>query len=270
MPLIGARVVLRRGVTAVAALDWLLAAFLLATATRRELALPLLLAALGTLAALSRATVVAVANAVHAARRTHSDVWAAVEDALAARIGHRAARVVLREPRLFWSMVLLARRRYDGQPAPAWTGHRDALPTWSVLLGLAAVELAVTPLLPIRVWAEMVLLAAGAWGLIVVLGLIAALVVHPHLVTPTEMRVRTGCWEEIRLPRHLIAGATVELRTVRRGLGVSDGWATLTPTGATNLTIRLVRPTALGDGADVDTICVWADDPDGLRRALSR
>ena len=270
MTMVGGRAALRRGVTAVAALDWFLAAFLLATATRRELAVPLLITAVGTLVALNRATVAGLANAVRTARSAQSDLWTAVEDVLADRIGPGPARFVLREPRLLWSMVLLARRRYDGQPTPAWTGHRDALPTSLVLLGLAAVELAVTPLLPLPVWAELVLLAAGTWGLVVTSGLVAALVVHPHLVSPTELRVRTGCWEEIRLPRHLIAGARVELRTVRRGLHVGEGRVTLSPTGATNLTIRLVAPTTVAGSPDVDTVCVWADDPTGLRSALSR
>jgi hypothetical protein len=267
---IGERGVLRRGVAVVAALDWLLAAVMLVTATRRELALPLLLLAVGTLAAVNRATFAGVENAIRAARNTHSDVWTTVENVLADRIGRGPARFVLREPRLLWSMVLLARRRYDGQPTPAWTAHRGALPTWLVLLGLAAIELAAAPLLPIPPWATFALLAAGVWALGVTFGLVAALVVHPHLVTPTELRVRTGCWDEIRLPRHLIVDATVEFRTAPRGLNVREARATLTPTGATNLTIRFLAPTTVGNGPAVDTVCVWADDPDGLRRLLTR
>jgi hypothetical protein len=46
-------------------------------------------------------------------------------------------------------VLLLVRGRRDGAPAPLISAQRDALPAWLLLVGVAVVEVAVTPLLPL-------------------------------------------------------------------------------------------------------------------------
>jgi hypothetical protein len=258
----------RRAVGALAAVDWLIAVVMIITGTRREVALPVALVAGLTTVALQRRWLTATTRAADAARRRGADPWVAVEIALRDRFGATAARWLLREPRLLWSLSLMLRRRYDGYPNARFGTHRDALPTWLLIAGLAGVEVALTPLLRLPPTVEWLLLLAGGWGLLVTAGMIAALVVHPHLVTATDVRARTGFWQEISVPRSSIASVVVDQRPAPRGRTIDGTTAVLTPHGVTNLTIRLNRPTNIGP-ASVDTLRIWADVPSELRSALT-
>jgi hypothetical protein len=247
--------------------DWVIAAVMVATGTRRELAAPLLLVAGMTLLLLHRHVLADVIGSVQGARRSGVDPWAALETAVASRAGTRKARLLLREPRLAWSVLLLLRRRYDGAPASAFSAHRDALPTWLVLAVLALVELALTPLLPLPATLSALLLLLGGWGLVVAVGLIAALVVHPHLVTESALRVRVGFWDEVRVPVTHIRAVQLALQTNPRGYTISGSTASLTPTGVTNLAL-LIDPPIVLRSRTITRLQIWADDAHALRLTL--
>ena len=257
----------RRTVGAVAAVDWLCAVLMIVTGTRRELAVPLALIAGLVTVMHQRRWLRATMTAARVARARGDDPWSAVEAAVGHRFGAPVGRWLLREPRLLWSLVLLSRRRYDGYPNARFSSHRDVLPTWLVLAGLAGVEVAITPLLPIPAVIEKLLLLVGGWGLLVTVGMISALVVHPHLITATHLRARVGFWEEIAVLRSSIASAVVDHRPGPRGRTIDRTTAVLSPHGVTNLTIRLDPPASIGL-ATVDTLRIWADDPNELRLRL--
>jgi hypothetical protein len=252
---------LQRVVVAMAVVDWALAAGMTATGRRREVAVPLLVAAAGTLVAVRVPALNRLGRRVRLVRAGGASGWDAAESAIAAEWSPRAARLVLREPRLVWSLALLVRGRRDGAPAPVFTAFRDVLPVWLLLLGLAVAEVALTIPLPLPAAVHAVLLAAGVWGVVVVGCVVAAVVVHPHVVTVEVVRLRFGFWQEVRVPR----GAVVAVRATRpapapRGLHVDGDEATLSPGGAVNVVLELGVPVEVA-GAAVTRVRAWADDP---------
>lgn len=191
-------------VLVVAAVDWAIALSLLLTRTDTPVAAPLLILAATVMIMLQAPRVRRMVGVVRADRsRTR---WAAVEAALGREWSPRMARLVLREPRLLWSVILLARGRRDGvPPAAGFGGYRDALPVWVVIGSVAVVEVAVTALLPLPAVVQRVLLVLGVWGAVLVLGLVAALVVHSHLVTNHLLVLRIGFWTEIAVPKDAVS-----------------------------------------------------------------
>jgi hypothetical protein len=250
-------------VTAVAIADWAIALGWTIAGTRRELSAPLLALAWLALVALHLPWLRSTGRHVRAAAARGESRWEAAEAALSQRWSPTVARLLLREPRLLWSVVLLARGRFDGSPARHYPSHRDVLPIWVTLALLAVAELAVVPLLPLPAVVDTVLLAAGCWALLVVAGLIAALVVHPHLLTDDELRVRLGFWDEVRVPRSGVAAARVELRTAVRGLSVGKSTVTATSGSLTNVTLDVVPPMTVR-GVSVTRVRLWADSPGRL------
>ncbi len=255
-----------RALLAVAALDWAIAWALLLGRAETPVAVPLLVTAATVLVLLQVSRVRRVVRAVRSDRAASR--WAAAQDALGREWSPRAARVLLREPRLLWSVVLLVRGRRDGvPPAIGFGGHRDAMPAWVVIGAVAVVEIGVTAALPLPAVAHRILFVAGLWGAVVVLGLVAALVVHPHLLVDDQLLLRSGFWAELAVPRVAVTRARTVIRSGGRGLTVAGGCATVSPSGTTNLVLTLAQPVAV-QGREVTEIRLWADDPDALAAAL--
>lgn len=194
--------------------------------------------------------------------------WPAAEAALAGAYGRRTARLVLHEPRLLWGLALLLRRTYDGAPTPKFSSHRTALPVWVLLTFLAALEIGITPLLPLPAWAHAFLLVAGVWTLGMLLALVASLVAHPHLLTDEDVSFRFGFWDTVDVRRSTITLARRTTSTAARGLSAKSGCASLTPTGDLNVEIHLSSPVIVR-GQRCTVLRIWADEPDNLLNALS-
>ena len=261
---------IHRVLLTLAAVDWLLAFGMTAADVRRQVSVPLLVTAAAVLVASQRRWLVELLGDVRTASDQDVSRWSVAEAAIARQWSPRVARLALHEPRLLWSIILLLRGRRDGRAAKTFSYHREALPVWVVLTGVTLLEVALTPLFPLPAVAHWLLLAAGAWTLVVVVGLIAALVVHPHLVTAQKVRLRSGWWDEVTIPR----GAVVEVRatstaTSPRGLRVAGGEATLSPHGVTNMVMKLATPVPVRDEL-VTTIRFWVDVPGAFLGALER
>jgi hypothetical protein len=139
---------------------------------------------------------------------------------------------------------------------------------WLTLLGVAVAEVVLTMLIPLPGVVHTCLAALGAWGIVIVVGIVAALVVHPHVVGPAGVRLRVGFWDEIRLARRAVETVVVTPPIpAPRGLAVAGGEATLTAGGATNIELRLRVPVVVA-GALVTRVRTWADDPAALSAAL--
>ncbi|WP_052337014.1 hypothetical protein [Nocardioides alkalitolerans] len=124
----------------------------------------------------------------------------------------------------------------------------------------------------------------GVWSLVWMIGLLAALRTHPHLLGPAHLRVRAGATVDVAVPYdEVVAVVTSErelpdsLKTVwaeeeTDGVGV---WYAVGVSGRTNVQLRLARPLAVpapglraAGEVGATTIGLWADDPRALRRAL--
>jgi hypothetical protein len=252
-------------VAVMALLDWILAVSSLAAGVRRDLMVPLLVVAacagLGVHVPRLRRVVREVAAVGRGER------WAAAEVALGRELGPRLARLVLREPQLWWSLVMLVRGRRDGEPHPTYTGFQDALPTWVTLGVVAVLEVGLTLLLPLPRWVGTALLILGLWGLVVVFGLAAALIVHPHVVEPRRVRLRIGFWTELAVPRQSIGRVNLQYGTVNKGLSLTGGRAGLSASGSVNLMIHLTEPLVV-QGVSVTAIWTWVDTPAPMRADL--
>jgi hypothetical protein len=140
---------------------------------------------------------------------------------------------------------------------------------------LAAFEIPVVSLLlpwpPLRY----ILLALGVWGLLWMLGLLASLRVHPHVVSDTGLRLRSGAqldlhipWHQIRDIRQLRSSSGQKLRVER---SMSGGLLSLQKT--TNLEATLCDPLSIrfldGHSEMVDTIRFYADAPTSLLASVA-
>lgn len=124
----------------------------------------------------------------------------------------------------------------------------------------------------------------GVWSLVWMIGLLAALRTHPHLLGPAHLRVRAGATVDVAVPYDAVVAVVTgerelpdSLKTVwaeeeTDGVGV---WYAVGVAGRTNVQLRLARPLAVpapglratGE-VGATTIGLWADDPRALRRAL--
>lgn len=252
-----------------AAVDWAMALGWTVTGARRHVSVPLLIAAASVLLGSQWSRHAHLVAEVRGAPRRGVSRWTAAEAVLAQQWSPRVAALVLREPRLLWSVVLLVRGSRDGAPAATFSAHRDPLPVWLALGGVALVEVALTPLLPVPGVVETALVVLGVWGLVLVVGLIAALVVHPHVVGERYVRVRFGFWDEVAVPRSAITTARATRQQVAtRGLDVADGCASVSPGGVTNVQLELNPPVAVR-GVSVDLVRLWADAPHAFASACT-
>ncbi|MCG7209609.1 hypothetical protein [Streptomyces arenae] len=185
----------------------------------------------------------------------------------------RTARAILRhEARLMASLVRWAARRTSG------TGTRFgyAEGQGAMMSGLAFVcvveTVAVSVLL--RDWpaVERVMLVLDVYTVLMVVGLHAASVVHPHLLTQDALLVRNGVRLEQRIPLHLIKSVRSDTRYLhdRKAAAELD-----VPVGSqTSVTVELAEPvthfTLLGRAREVSVVRLHADDATGLVRQLGQ
>jgi hypothetical protein len=123
--------------------------------------------------------------------------------------------------------------------------------------------------------ARYVLDVVGAYGLIWLLGIIAAERVHPHLVTRPGIRVRNGFTLDIPVPWDVVRRVELRKRYVQgTGTVQVDGTAALvTVLSQTNVAILFREPMPLPVGVAADPLTelhLYADDPDGFVAAAEQ
>jgi hypothetical protein len=175
-----------------------------------------------------------------------------------------------------------------------WLARRPAVPAGAEPIGYAQ---AVTPVMWLWIFAsamelplvhvlipwEGVRIAAlvlGAWGLVWMLGALAGLRVHPHLLTAEGLRVRNGALTEVVVPWGAVASAH------KVDLDLPSSMWTLQPeetsggthlrvgvSGRANVTVDLrepllVRP-ARNKELTVVRVSFWVDEPRDAVRLIS-
>lgn len=111
------------------------------------------------------------------------------------------------------------------------------------------------------------LLVLGVWGVLWMLGLMAAYRVRPHLLTGDRLRIRNGArtWVEVDLTQ--VVGTQTQEHTlpgVIRSVHLEDGLLLIGVSSRTNLVVVLAEEVALrtskGD-VRADRVGFWVDDP---------
>ncbi|MBC2879485.1 MULTISPECIES: hypothetical protein [Streptomyces] len=108
-------------------------------------------------------------------------------------------------------------------------------------------------------------------------GAVAAMARSPHLVSPSRLVLRTGCFGSLTVPGASVASVTRVTRTVT-GLGVrrvpgEPRAVACSAGGAVDLCLRLDPPAALDLGksgvtTEVDTVYISADAPRAFAQAV--
>ncbi|HZJ07727.1 MAG TPA: hypothetical protein VFD59_20020 [Nocardioidaceae bacterium] len=118
------------------------------------------------------------------------------------------------------------------------------------------------------------------WGLVWMLGLIAAYHIRPHLLSDHELRIRNGVYHDIEVPRRAVAAAAAKEADLPSAMVAfhrephEDGdHLSVGVSGRTNLTLRLHQPTTIETAKGVfsaTTVSLWADDPRALAARLNQ
>ncbi len=178
------------------------------------------------------------------------------------------------------SWVSLARwvgRRPDVEPGGRAFAYRGPMmPAVIVFTALSALEIValdvIVPWSPAFTWLRILVLVVGVWGLLFALGFLAGITVHPHVVGPSGVRVRSARAVDVLLPRMSVA----RVRQVRRSrdgksVQVENGVLYLPVGNQTNVEITLDGPVEAevpGHGVvALTTVHLYADDAAGFARA---
>lgn len=122
--------------------------------------------------------------------------------------------------------------------------------------------------------ARTVVLALGVWGLLWMIGLFAALGVHPHVAEAAGLRVRNGFTVDVLVPWAVIATASARYRSLPSSRAVQvehdeSGAILNIGTGKqTSVDLVLREPLSVrlpkGPSEPVREIRIYADDPQAL------
>ena len=183
-----------------------------------------------------------------------------------------ARRAVLYELGLYRSLLRWVFRR------PSMGGRHEqpvgyaqmATPVlWLWIFG-SAVEIPVAHLLLPWESVRGLVLVLGIWGLLWMLGLLASLRVHPHLVSDAHLRVRHGSRIDLEVPWADMTGVRVQrrdlpssIRVLQRDPADADHLHVAVG-GETNVSIDLRRPLSAGTPGGVvvfQGVSLLVDDP---------
>ncbi len=138
-----------------------------------------------------------------------------------------------------------------------------------IFIALNAIEIPAIHLLLPWPTARHIVDLLGGYGLIWMLGILASVYVHPHVVDDTGLRVRSGLSVDVMIRWDAVA--TVRARTRSRSRSrtaqVDDHVLSVVALSQTNVDVVLRGPTTLpvrGHGEPVTEVRLYADNPAAL------
>ncbi|MGW7070124.1 hypothetical protein ACWGII_25685 [Streptomyces sp. NPDC054855] len=183
-------------------------------------------------------------------------------------------RIVGHEVRALSSLVLwVARRRHGVREGDLAFGHaRDQAAMLYGFVFVCVVETIGLAVL-LRDWPTLhaITLVIDVYGVILMLGVHAASVTRPHVLSGDALRVRHGAHRDLLIPLDLIVSASGERRFTHEA---ADGVLNIPVAAQTSLTLELAEPVMvagfLGGRRPVTTVRLHSDEPAKLRAALGR
>ena len=138
----------------------------------------------------------------------------------------------------------------------------------SIVEGLV-VELVLAAVLPGTFW-PWLLLALHVYGVLWILGLLASLTTHPHLLGPDALVLRDSAVGELTIPLSAITSVTAAAKpnTMRSGLKI-DGDTALYAYGDANIAVH-IDPVADPRLTGVRHLHITVDDPRRFLEAAQR
>lgn len=183
-------------------------------------------------------------------------------------------RIVGHEVRVLAGLVLwVARRRHGVREGDLAFGHaRDQAAMLYGLVFVCVVETVGLAVL-LRGWPAVhaVVLVVDVYTVVLMLGLQAASVTRPHVLSADALRVRHGAHRDVTIPLELIAAVRGERRFTHEA---ADGVLDIPVAAQTSLTLELTEPVTavgfLGGHRPVTTVRLHSDEPAELRAALGQ
>ncbi|MFI8822816.1 hypothetical protein [Streptomyces sp. NPDC053431] len=196
-------------------------------------------------------------------------------EALRALVPEPARRLVRHELRLLGGLGRWVARRPHGVDAPGAEAFPHARDQAALMYGFVFVccveTVGVSYLLADWPGVHAVMLVLDVYSVLFVLGLHAASVTRPHVLTPEALRVRQAAHVDVRIPLDRIAAVRHESLFTHEK---KDGELNLAVGSQTSLTLELTEPVdaprLLGAPRPVRTVRLHADDSRALHRALDR
>jgi hypothetical protein len=183
-----------------------------------------------------------------------------------------AGRLAVLEVRLYLALLRWCLRRKD-VPATAepWPYAALSAPLlWLWIFG-SAVEVVVLHVVIPWERVRLVVDVVSVWGLVWMLGTLAAYRIRPHLLLADELHVRNSVYHHVPVPLQAITSAAVrelELPSSLRSLVVAGDeqacHVSVGVSGRTNVLLTLQPGTPLrtaGGTVAADTLRFWVDDP---------
>jgi hypothetical protein len=199
----------------------------------------------------------------------------------ARRLAAVAGEALLLELALYRSLARWCARRPDVPAGATAIGYAQLVGPmlWLWIFGCAT-EVVVVEVVLRQVtarWAEVLqlpLLVIGVWGLVWMLGLMAAYRVRPHLLTPDRLRIRNGARTWVEVPLEAVETAQAaehELPGTIRSVHHQDSLLLVGVGSRTNLQLVLSRPTVLRTSkgeTTADRVGLWVDEPRAVAETL--
>ena len=192
-------------------------------------------------------------------------------------------RAVATEAAMWRSMYRWARRKpsalAEGDEPFGYLGV--VKPILGVFIGLSIIEIPILDLIVRHVmpWrpARWIVLVLSVWGLLWMIGFIADMKVHPHVVGATGIRVRRGASIDVTVPWDDVDTVSKRYRSLPSSRSVQiekEGERSvlhITVGSQTSIDVRLRRPATFlvpkGRTEPVEELRLYADDIDGFVRA---
>ena len=167
---------------------------------------------------------------------------------------------------------LTRRHRSNDRDAVLFGYASQITPILLAFIALAALEIPILALLLPWPAVSYPLLALGVWSLLWMLGLRAAVRVHPHVVADAGLRLRSGFQFDACIAWNQISNIRLRRSSTGRKLQVeqSDTGTSVALQGTTNIEVVFHEPVTvrfINGHANVDTIRFYADAPTALLAA---
>jgi hypothetical protein len=196
------------------------------------------------------------------------------------RLARSRARTLLRNELGIWrSLLFMVVRRVPGHGpgVQAFPYAKEATPLMVAFIFVSVIELPVVGLLLPWATVRLVVLLLSLWTVLWMVGLLATIRVHPHLLDDDGLRLRQGATTDIRIPWEAIATVAARRGRVqaRERLHIEQGddgpILNVLAMKQTRVEIALYHPTSvtLPNGVEeVTRVRLYADNPNAFIAAV--